>query len=309
MITKKRILIVGDVMLDTFITGECQRVSPEAPVPVVEVEQIFHRAGGAANLAVNLKGLDMDCILVGRVGNDHEADILKSILNAAGIEYLLHTTPDIPTTQKTRVLARNQQMLRIDREKSITLTEGLGDIVRSIEEREFDMIAVSDYEKGLCSAYLMQLLAQKAERDSIKLLIDPKGKYWDKYAGSFLVKPNIHELEEITGVRPLTDVETILEEGRKLLINHDIVHLLVTRGGEDSILMDRKDYSLIPVDKAEVYDVTGAGDTTFAALIYGINHGLVLTDAAVLANKAGAIAVSKPYTYAVSLKDLQNLML
>lgn len=304
---RKRILVVGDVMLDTFLTGDAQRISPEAPVPVVSVDQIFHRAGGAANLAVNLSGLGFDCTLLGCVGKDREADMLKSILMDAGVEFVLIEISDFPTTQKIRVISRNQQMIRLDREKNFDDLDVAAGVEKMVDERKFDSIAVSDYNKGFCSPALLGLLAEKAKRDDIKMLVDPKGKDWDKYRGTYLVKPNIHEMEEVTGVKLANDTDAIIKYGKQLLSTYDLSHLLITRGGADSILMDHHHHSFVPVAKVEVYDVTGAGDTTFAALIHGIHEGLPLTDAAQLANKAGAIAVSKPYTYSLTIDELEKM--
>lgn len=299
--------MVGDVMLDTFVTGDTQRISPEAPVPVVSVDQIFHRAGGAANLAVNLAGLGFDCTLVGCVGKDREADMLKSILMDAGVEFVLIEVSDLPTIQKIRVISRNQQMIRLDREKNFDDLDVAVGLEKMVDERKFDSMAVSDYNKGFCSTTLLELLVEKAERDQIKMLVDPKGKDWGKYKGSYLVKPNIHEMEEITGVKLANDTAAIIKYGKQLLADYDLSHLLITRGGADSILMDHHHHRFIPVAKAEVYDVTGAGDTTFAALIYGIHEGLTLAEAAHLANKAGSIAVSKPFTYSLTIDELEKI--
>ncbi len=294
----KRVLVIGDVMLDRYSVGCVERISPEAPVPIVKVTKEYFKIGGAGNVAANIVSLGGTAILFSFVGNDSAGGILKELLTKNGIEFNLEE--DCSTIEKHRILGNNQQMLRVDKEE--IREKRFGETNRSalIEIAEdVDVIVVSDYAKGAITEDLISLL----RRYNDKVIVDPKPVNMELYRNMFLIKLNRKELFEMTGNGKLT----LEEAGLKLkrLLNS---YVLVTQDSEGMTLFSEKIVAF-PTFAREVYDVTGAGDTVAAALALAIASGSSLDEAAIIANYAAGISIERIGTYAVGLGELKNKIL
>ena len=304
----KRILVVGDVMLDEYIWGKVQRISPEAPVPVVEVERKSYLAGGAANVARNLVSLGATVYLVGLAGDDPEGEELAKIFEASGIDASrLVVDPSRPTTVKTRVVAHSQQVLRIDRESSetpaeTTLRRALGQALELVGE--VDAVILSDYSKGLLDASLCRGVIGSARRRGLPVVVDPKGRDFSKYAGATAVTPNKLEAALAVG-RDLLDENGLVEAALELRRAVDARAVLVTRGEEGmTLLEDGRDALHLPTFGRKVFDVTGAGDTVVSAFTLGLAAGTGMAEAAYIANHAAGIVVGRVGAATVTPREL-----
>ena len=301
-----KISIVGDVMLDRYIHGETQRISPEAPVPIVKIETDYCTLGGAANVAHNLANLGNRAVLFGAIGNDESGRLVKDLLALRNIEDGLFTSEDIATTTKTRIVSRNQQMLRIDKENWFEHNPKSLEFFKN-QFGDANLIVVSDYEKGFCSDDLFDLLFTSKSRDC-KVLIDPKGKNWEKYNGAFIVKPNLAEMEDICGAKIENSDDVVLKYGKDVFEKYNFDHLIITRGSKGMTHVFQDGYAHYNAKKVEVYDVSGAGDTAMAVLAYMINLGKNVHQAITAANLASSYVVTKPTTYAINSNELENLL-
>lgn len=306
-----RVLVVGDGMLDRYVSGEVERVSPEAPVPVVRVEEERRALGGAANVAASVSALGARCRLVALVGADDAGERMRELLGAAGIgsEDLL-TASDRPTTVKTRVLARHQQMLRIDREEDGPLPPELGaDLLGRAREllTWADVVLAVDYDKGVLSAGVGRELLASAKKADVPTVVDPKLRGFFEYRGAFLFKPNARELAAALGAESAPRTREELEEVRARL---DCSHLLVTRGEAGMVLVGEETPELvtIPSRAREVYDVTGAGDTVTAVLGVAVAGGAAVPEAAGLANFAAGLQVSHLGAVPIGRKELRDAL-
>ena len=302
------VLVVGDVMLDHFVVGRVSRISPEAPVPVVEHDHDEYRVGGAGNVATNVRALGGDVRLVGLVGRDGSADRLRAELAARGLggEGLV-VDPSRPTTTKQRIVTtRNQQVARVDFEDD---TEAGGDVereliaqaVRALEQAE--VVVFSDYLKGAVTRALVAAVTARASARAVPVLVDPKIPHIDFYAGTTLVKPNNHEAETATHMRIRTD-EDAIRAGRRFLELARCRGVLITRGEHGMSMLDDSGEVHCPAVAREVADVTGAGDTVIATLALGLAAGATLAEAAMLANHAAGIVVGKFGAATVSPAEL-----
>jgi D-glycero-beta-D-manno-heptose-7-phosphate kinase len=291
------ILIIGDVMLDHFVIGRVDRISPEAPVPVVAFDHEEFRLGGAANVAHNVVAMGGIAQIVGLVGADADAARLVSDLEALGIGAAgLVTDPDRCTTRKLRVVTtRNQQVARIDYERD---GEVSGHVEQAVIEKVHelaaaaDAILLSDYLKGTISRAIAQAAAAASRAHGVPLLVDPKVPHVDYYAGSTVVTPNHHEAEAITHMR-IRSTEDASRAARRIRELVQCECVLITRGEHGMWLLDRETEADLPAEAREVADVTGAGDTVISALALGLAAGATLTEAARLANRAAGIVVGK----------------
>lgn len=306
-----RVLVVGDSMVDHYVRGRVDRISPEAPVPVVRVDGERRAPGGAANVAAGVAALGAACDLVSAVGEDEAAGELRELLADEGVEPSgLVADPGRPTTLKTRVLARHQQMLRIDRESAAPLDD---DVRRRLLERAADamggadVVALVDYDKGVLSDGIGRELVREAGRRGIPCLADPKLRSFFDYGGAFLIKPNGRELAAARGVEepPLGETEL-----REVLARLDARHLLVTVGEEGMRLVseDADGVVEIPSEAREVYDVSGAGDTVTAVLSAALAAGAPVPDAAALANFAAGLEVSHLGAVAISREEILRVL-
>lgn len=304
--SKTRLLVAGDVMLDRYWSGPTQRISPEAPVPVVRVGRDDSRPGGAANVALNLAALGAQASLLGVVGRDPPAASLAAQLRRHGIEPDWIESPRLPTITKLRVLSRNQQVIRLDFEESYA-SEGAFDRARLIERftiglGQVQVAVLSDYAKGT----LMDVPALIAQCQALKkpVVIDPKGNDFTRYRGATVLTPNLGELEAIVG--PCPDDATLIGKGARLINDLHLDALLVTRSEKGmSLLRPGKPPLHLPTEAREVFDVTGAGDTVIATLAAGIAAGQDMADAVRLANVAAGIVVAKLGTATASRAELE----
>ncbi|AJE20207.1 bifunctional D-glycero-beta-D-manno-heptose-7-phosphate kinase/D-glycero-beta-D-manno-heptose 1-phosphate adenylyltransferase HldE [Azotobacter chroococcum] len=297
------VLVVGDVMLDRYWHGCTTRISPEAPVPVVKVEQMEDRPGGAANVALNIAALGGSASLVGVTGADEAADSLAQSLASAGVDVHFQRIASQPTIVKLRVLSRHQQLLRMDFEQPFATdaaalaaeVEGLLDGVR--------VLVLSDYGKGALQNH--QVLIQAARARGIPVLADPKGKDFSIYRGADLITPNLAEFENIVG--RCADEAELVAKGARLMAELELGALLVTRGEHGMTLLRPGHPALhLPARAREVFDVTGAGDTVISTLAAALAAGEELPQAVALANLAAGIVVGKLGTAAISAPELRR---
>lgn len=300
------ILLLGDVMLDSYWRGEASRISPEAPVPVVHLEQQEYRAGGAANVAVNLQVLGCKVHLMGIVGLDSAGDQLEQILLDTHIQYHLIRTPDFPTITKTRVLCQNQQLLRLDQEEDFP-----ADLSHQFLQRfnellpDIDAVILSDYGKNTVGD--PRIFIQAANQAGVPVFIDPKRSNFSFYSGAEVVTPNIEEFEDAFGkFSSQKELETLAVQALK---DYDLGALLVTQGGDGMTLVTRDQEPLhLPTQAQEIYDVTGAGDTVISIFAASVASGKTMKDSAVLANLAASISVKKLGAATVSMTELRNAL-
>ncbi len=290
---EKKVLVIGDVMLDIYVEGKVDRISPEAPVPILRQETESYLIGGAGNVAANISSLGGNAFLFSFTGDDLGGDILKKQLKAKGIEFCFGKCRQ--TIEKTRYVCGNQQMLRVDREDVESKTFGDSENKLMLEKAaECDVLVISDYAKGAITFALMDRLKDFGK----KIIVDPKPVNKLLYKSVRLVKPNRKELFEMVNA---TDVESA---GLKLRneLNSDI---LVTLGSNGMMLFSDSFFN-IPTFAREVYDVTGAGDTVTAAIALSLASGADLDDAAVIANHAAGIAVERKGVYSVTMQELRH---
>ncbi len=305
----RRVLVIGDVMLDEYIAGDARRVCPEAPVPVVEATSRWVAAGGAGNAATNAAALGARVMLGGVVGSDAAAEGLILALKAAGVDAAgLVVDPDRPTTTKMRVLARGQQVIRVDTESTASLPARPTELLAAWAERtmhEVDAVLVSDYGKGVVGRELAARVIAAARRVGRPVVIDPKGTDASRYRGATLVKPNLSELSDLTG-RPIRSNQDLREAGHQLVEMLPETAILVTRGADGMALFRTgcPALTLAAAPARRVFDVTGAGDTAAEALTLGLASGLTPEHAARVANAAASIAVCKVGTAIVSPAEL-----
>lgn len=298
-----RILIVGDVMLDRYWFGEVSRISPEAPVPVVKVEKVEERPGGAANVARNCAALGAQVALLSVVGADEAGKTLARLMADANIDTSLHEDVMLNTTVKLRVISRQQQLLRIDFENTPdheVLRAKLADF--SARLVDYDVVILSDYGKGGLThiGEMIELARAKGK----PVLVDPKGDDYSRYAGATLLTPNRSELREVIGRwQDEADLELKAQRLREAL---DLTALLVTRSEEGMSLFSAAGVRHEAAVAREVYDVSGAGDTVIATLAVMLASGLPLSQALFLANRAAGIVVGKLGTATCSLEELQH---
>jgi rfaE bifunctional protein kinase chain/domain len=298
---RARVLIVGDVMLDRYWFGDASRVSPEAPVPVVLVEREEARPGGAANVARNCVALGAAAQLLSVVGDDEHGRRLAELVTAAGVRASLHTDAAMPTTVKLRVIARQQQLIRIDFEtppSSEVLASKLAEFEQALPA--CDAVILSDYGKGgLAHIERMIGLAREARRP---VLIDPKGDDYSRYRGATILTPNRAELREVVG--RWKDEADLLRRAERLRAELALEALLVTRSEHGMSLFRRDGVLHVSAETREVYDVSGAGDTVVAALGVMLAAGAGLEDAVRIANRAAGIVVGKLGTAVATREEL-----
>jgi rfaE bifunctional protein kinase chain/domain len=301
----KRITVVGDAMLDVYLTGDVERISPEAPVPVVHVRDRKYALGGAANVAQNVAAIGASCQLVATVGNDGAGATFRSLLRPMGVddEHLL--TIARCTTQKTRVVARAQQLLRVDEEEGADLDPADADRLIAIVEagiRGADALILEDYNKGVLGAPTIRRSIAAAKRRGIPVIVDPKFKNFFAYSGATVFKPNKKELEAAIGSEIDVEVSDALPNiARKLAVDH----LLLTRGELGMVLYSADgELTRIPAAAREVYDVVGAGDTVTAYLASIMSAGGTAREAAAIANLAAGIEVGKLGAATVSPQEI-----
>jgi len=306
----KTIVVLGDVMLDEFVWGDVTRISPEAPVPVVDIRRESVRLGGAANVLANLIALGARARVVGIVGDDRAGERLQAELNEAGA---LHAGASLvvdesrPTTIKTRIIAHNQLVVRADRERR---TQVAGEAEERLIEtlrgalKEADAFVVSDYDKGAVTARVLGEILPLTVELKIPALVDPKIRNFNAYRPATLVTPNHHEALRLTGTEDDTDAG-MAQAARLIRAQLECDSVLITRGEQGLMLLEGDGEPVyVPTAAREVYDVTGAGDTVIATLAAALASGASLVEAAMLANHAAGLVVGKLGTATVSADEL-----
>jgi D-beta-D-heptose 7-phosphate kinase/D-beta-D-heptose 1-phosphate adenosyltransferase len=305
-----KILIVGDVMLDRYWWGNVNRISPEAPVPVVSLEKTSLVAGGAANVAANVAGLGAQPYLVGITGEDEEAEILPDVLEKANItNFRLFPIKNRKTTIKTRIIAHNQQVVRIDQETNSNLSENEAEQVFEELKTIFadaNALIISDYAKGFLIESLLSRLIRNAKAENKIILVDPKGKDYEKYKNSTLLTPNQREVAEACGLYE-NDENLIKQAESNILDGLNLESLLITQGERGMTLLQKGGETVrLKAIARRVYDVTGAGDTVIATMAVALASGFNLIEAAEIANFAAGLVVEKVGTTAVTQTLLEN---
>ena len=301
----KKILVIGDLMLDRYIIGPTTRISPEAPVPIVKAESTQERLGGAANVALNLAALGCSVTLLGAVGFDEAAQIIKQKLIQDNIQHELLVVKDFNTTVKLRVLSQNQQLLRVDSENFLPASASL-QLVEIIEKHlvEVDLVVLSDYNKGVLqhAPELIDLI----KKYNLPIVVDPKQADMQVYAGVTLLKPNLHEFSKFVG--NCDDLPERIKRACELRHQLNLESLVLTMGSAGILVVTKDAHSLIPAKKTDVYDVTGAGDTVCALFAMGIANKLDLAVIARIASVAASLVIKKVGTASVTMLELSSAL-
>ncbi|MFH1414707.1 MAG: D-glycero-beta-D-manno-heptose-7-phosphate kinase [Elusimicrobiota bacterium] len=304
----RKILVVGDIILDKFIRGKVTRISPEAPVPIVEVTSEDYMPGGAGNVVNNLLALGTGVYTAGVTGKDVFAEQLLDILSGMGADTSgIIEDPSRPTSRKTRIIAEHQQVVRADCELRDEISVDLAArIIGYINEiaQEIDGIIISDYGKGLVTSDLIECCIKNAKKRNIPVVVDPQAGHFFEYKDVTSITPNVKEAGEALKV-DIVDEESLVNTGKRLLEELHAQSILVTRG-EKGMSLFLKDGSVesIPAKAREVFDVSGAGDTVVSVFTLGLTIGLDFLDSAVLSNYAAAVVVGKLGTATVSVEEL-----
>ncbi len=312
-LSRVKILVVGDLILDRYFWGRVERISPEAPVPVFDLKEITHSLGGSANVAANLRGLLVQTFLMGVVGKDEKGDILIELAEQRGINTRgILKDPQRPTTLKTRVIAQSQQLLRIDKEVRVPLSQESKKTLQELYEGllpEVDGVILSDYAKGmfLLDGFCSWLI-EEAKRQKKFVMIDPKSADWKKYQGATTITPNLKEFKEVLHLEKLKEGDF---DGASLYLveKYGLDFLVVTLGKEGIYLFEpEKGGQKFPSQAREVFDVSGAGDTVIASLSAFFGAGFPVEEALSLANICAGIVVGKVGTQPVYLEELKKFL-
>ena len=312
-LANQSVLVIGDLMLDAYLCGDAERISPEAPVPVVRIEDRRHYLGGAGNVARNVAALGGRATLVGLVGKDHAGDLLEKLLHDQGVCPGLVRLAERPTTVKTRILARRQQMLRLDEEDARPVTDqDLDNLLSTLGEhiQGHEIIVISDYNKGLITPAFMNGLNRlcAALPRPPRLLVDPKPVNMPLFGQATLLTPNARETGESVGL-PTRTPEEILLAGRRILEKTGCANLLTTLGPDGMALFLGTDQVFhVPTTAREVFDVTGAGDTVIATLALALAANIDILPACVLANYAAGVVVAQVGAAVVRPEELIRTM-
>ena len=303
---EKRVLIVGDLMVDEYVFGHVERISPEAPVPVVEAKGTDVKLGGAANVANNLLSLGCKVSILGVVGNDRKGRLLIEMLENLGadVSWVLEDN-ERPTTVKTRIIAGSQQLLRVDWENRETVSGRiLEKMLLTFEKNyvDFDAVIISDYGKGVVNREIFDVTG-KVKRDGKVVSVDPKEKNFPIYRDVTTMTPNIKETLQATGIKPDTEEEAE-RAGLKLVNMFNLDFSLITRGEKGLSIVGRDFVKHIPARAKQVYDVTGAGDTVISVFTLSLCSGALPVEAAEIANVAGGIVVGKLGTATTSVGEI-----
>ena len=300
--SKARLLVVGDIMLDRYWFGDTNRISPEAPVPVVQVGKIDERLGGAANVARNVAALDAKTTILGVIGDDEPGRRVSELLKSSGVDSQLEVDAKVPTTVKLRVIARQQQLIRLDFEEEPSQSA----LAHKLERYEkllgnADVVILSDYGKGALGQVALMIEQARAQKKMI--LVDPKGDDYAKYRGATVLTPNRSELRQVVG--QWTSEDDLTKRAQDLRKSLDLEALLLTRSEEGMSLFTETGVSHVKAQAREVFDVSGAGDTVIGSLAVALAAGWPLERAMALANRAGGIVVGKLGTATVTSEELQ----
>jgi D-beta-D-heptose 7-phosphate kinase/D-beta-D-heptose 1-phosphate adenosyltransferase len=304
MIKRKKILVIGDLMLDRYWTGSIDRISPEAPVPIIDVKKSVDKPGGAANVAKNLADFGMEVILIGLTGKDEASLKLFELISDLNLDYKPIEDSNIRTTVKLRVIDKNKQLMRLDHEDK-DLSKKMPSFYKSIEEiiPTVDGIIISDYDKGVVKPIVQKVL-KKASQLNIKTFIDPKGNNFNYYKKAFLLKPNLLEFEIVMGASK--NIKEFNSKAEKLRTKLQVSYLLVTQGKNGMTLFEKNKITKFDAMLQDVFDVTGAGDTVISILASYLSSGKTISQAVKMANVAAGLSVQKLGSTSVTQQELIN---
>ena len=310
---KAKILVFGDLMVDEYLWGNVTRISPEAPVPIINISSAQSRFGGAANVAFNLQGLGQTPLLVGVVGEDRMGQLFRNMMEENGLsDEGIITIPQRPTTVKTRIIGNNQQIARVDQETtesiSLEVQESLFKIfVSQIES--VSAIIIQDYNKGIVAPQLVNHIIDLANRNGKIITVDPKFENFFSFKNVTLFKPNIKETEEALAMR-ITNEQEVVTAGKKLMSVLNCEAVLITRGAHGMALLEKNgDCTFVETKARNVADVSGAGDTVIATLSYALSGGASMKEAVTMANFAAGLVCEEVGVVPVNLNGLQNSIL
>lgn len=306
------ILVVGDVMLDRYFYGSVERISPEAPVPVVLIHSQKDTLGGAANVVHNLSKLGCKVSVAGVIGNDYHGELLQKKMQSLNVDTEGLLVKRKSTTTKTRILGGHQQMMRIDFEENepvdILAEEEIINYVRTQIDSGADAIIISDYGKGMCTETVCRSCIKYANKAGVTVLVDPKGNDWSKYSLADYITPNVKELGDVISKKLVNKDDVLFDVACYVKERYKIKNVINTRSEKGISLFLSNEHIHIPTSAQEVFDVSGAGDTVIAAMATGVAGGLSVYDSAVMANFAAGIGVGKVGTYAVSKDEILENM-
>lgn len=302
------ILVIGDLMLDHYIFGSADRLSPEAPVPVVNVKNEDKIIGGAANVANNILSLGAKVSIVGVVGNDDYGDFIKDVFQEKKI-HNQHIVKDTSrcTTIKTRIIASNHQIARVDREDPHPIANDIAEnLLKQVQEyaKEADIVIISDYNKGLLTPEFTQNIIQYCNHIGKRVIVDPKGTDYAKYRSAYVIKPNRKELSEISLIKRINSLDSLKQAADKVFEITEAQNLVVTLSEEGMAIITTDTIKSLPVKATQVYDVTGAGDTVIATMSYCLALGFSLEEACEIANFAAAIVIKHVGSATTNVKEI-----
>jgi D-beta-D-heptose 7-phosphate kinase/D-beta-D-heptose 1-phosphate adenosyltransferase len=304
MFKKKNILVVGDIMLDKYSHGSVSRVSPEAPVPIVDIKKTIYKPGGASNVAQNLSALGMNVTLLGITGDDTELKELIKVLRHSDIKFDPVKDLSIRTTLKSRIIGNDQQLMRLDHEdrnKSNMHSELYKRVIKYAKNS--DLIIMSDYDKGSVKPIAADIISF-ANKKNIKVIIDPKGTDYSIYENAYMVKPNELEFSMIMG--KIKNKKDMIAKGKKLKKDLQLDTLLLTLGKNGMVLFSKDSVLTFPTSQKDVYDVTGAGDTVISVLASALASNKTLKKSCELANIAAGLSIQHLGTVSISKSDISN---
>ena len=303
------ILVVGDLMLDRFIFGGVDRISPEAPVPIVKLKKEKQMLGGSGNVIRNLSNLGIQTSLCSVVGNDSAGDFLIDQLaeKNIGISNVVRLN-SIRTTEKMRIVADRQQIARVDWDMDQFKVDFVDDLIKNISGhiKSIDGVIISDYAKGVCSKVLLKKLIKISNNNNVPIFVDPKGHDWEKYKHTNLITPNIKEAETVLG-KKLRNDQDFEKAGKKICSTYNIKACLITRGGEGMSFFCKDNTFHLKSKAKEIFDVSGAGDTVISTMASGLVMNLTYKQAAEFSNQAAGIVVGHIGTSAITTRELLNL--
>lgn len=305
---KVKVAVVGDMMLDEYLIGKVNRISPEAPVPVVNVEEEKFVLGGAANVANNLRNLNGQVLVYGVIGEDNNGQkFIKELERIGIISRGIVKDETRPTIIKSRVLSQGQQLLRLDWEKDTQISEEIQNkIIENIEKNidEIDAILLSDYNKGVLTKNVAKKIIELGKKYNKKVLVDPKPQNFLNYVGATSMTPNRKEILDYLGIKKFNSEDEILKGMKKIREELQLENLVLTRSEEGFSLLENNDYMRVPTVAREVFDVTGAGDTFISTLLLSLCAGASLYEAGVIANMASGVVVAKIGTATVTKEEI-----
>ncbi len=304
------VLVLGDLMLDKYYFGNVNRISPEAPVPVVKVNREEYTLGGAGNVVNNIINLKAKAYIIGAIGKDSNKSVIKQLLDEKQVNYHL-LERNLPTITKIRVVGEHQQIVRIDFEEIKPLEqkelERVKQYILSLINK-VDCLVISDYGKGMVTFELSQFVINQAKEKNLPVIVDPKGNDWSKYKGATIITPNLKELSDLLKIEIKNKDNDIEKYGQEVREKYDLTYLLVTRSEKGMSLMTENKVYHIRSEAKEVYDVSGAGDTVVATLATAISARINILDAVKIANTAAGIVVGKIGTTPITLDELNNAL-